>query len=213
MTSLVRKASFLAACGLLIASVAAAGVPSAINSSIGNGIKLGGTTGGVVDVLVAKTITVRDGSNAIIVGSNVVLNFSTCHAGDIKMSSLQPAHVGFFNCPARTVYALTNGSGVATFTIAGFSTGATPALSAACATVVADGQLLGNLLVSTVDENGIGGVNPTDGTLWQADRNSGIYRERSDYDANGLINPTDGSLWQQVRNAGGSSVSGAVACP
>jgi hypothetical protein len=214
MTGLVRKASFLAACGLLVAGVAMAGVPSAINSTIGNGIQLGGLTpGGAADPLVVKTITVRDGSNAIIAGSNVVLNFSTCHSGDIKLGNNQPNHVGNFNCAARTVFALTNASGVATFKITGFNTSVTPALSAACATVVADNQLLGNLLVSTFDLNGSAGVNAADPSVWLGDKNSGTYRERSDFDANGVVNPADGSVLLADKNQAGGITASTAACP
>jgi len=215
MTRLVRKASFLAACGLLIASVSLAGVPSAINSAIGSGVQLGGlvTAGGATDAFVTKTITVRDGSNALISGSNVVLNFATCHSGDIKLGSAQTFHVGNFNCAARTVYALTNGTGVATFRIAGNNTSATPAISTACATVVADGQLLGNLLVSTFDLNASAGVNAADPAVWLGDKNSGIYRSRSDFDANGTVNPADGAVLLADKNQAGGITGTVAACP
>ncbi|TMQ64058.1 MAG: hypothetical protein E6K78_09885 [Candidatus Eisenbacteria bacterium] len=223
---MVRKTSFLAVCGLVIAGVAVAGVPSAINSSIGSGVLLTArTTAGAPSEgtpFVTKSITVRDGSNALVVGSNVVINFGTCHQNGIKLDNFPgSAAIGIVNCAQHAVYALTNGSGVATFKIVGGDQeGAGPYLStsAPCATVVADGQLLGNLIVATLDMDNANGIIASDVAAWSSDRNvaigTGVNRQRSDYDGNGVVNAADVSIWSAARNfaiANGSQSTAACA--
>src|SRR5438093_924395 len=82
----------------------------------------------------------------------------------------------------------------------------------ATAGVTADGQLLGNLLVSTFDLNGSGGVNAADVSAWLVDKNSGVYRERSDFDGNGVVNAADVSLWLAERHQADPILVSALAC-
>lgn len=223
MTGLVRRATVFTAVGLLAASAAFAGVPSAGTSTLGANINLCGTNGAgtIADpaAVVLKTITVRDAASNPVPNSVVVINFSACTSPpaapqDGRLSSNQPFAGMFVNCAAKTVSAVTNGSGVASFRVVGstsFAGANGPGATLPCATVTADGVVLGSLRVGAFDLDGVGGVLPSDGSLWQQDRN-GAYRARSDYDGNLAVNPADGSLWQQIRNALGSSASGAV-CP
>ena len=79
--------------------------------------------------------------------------------------------------------------------------------------MVANGQILGNLLVSTFDLNGSGGVNAADLSVWLGDENGGVYRERSDFDASGTLNPADGSVLLLERNQSGGITGNVTTCP
>jgi hypothetical protein len=220
MTGLVRKATLLTAgCLLLVAGAAMAGVPSQANSSIGNVITWGTTNaGGTVDPLVQKTITVRDGSNNVVQNSTVVINFTTCTAGanGIRLASTQPFAGLLLSCANRTVTAITNASGVATFRIVGHANNAaglnSPGLGTTdCATVQADGNPLGTLSTAAYDHDGVGGVNVTDLGNFLADR-FGSYRQRSDYDGNDVLNVTDLGAFLAVRFGGGSTQAVGATC-
>ncbi|HTO91529.1 MAG TPA: hypothetical protein VMJ70_10400, partial [Candidatus Sulfotelmatobacter sp.] len=63
MTGLVRKATFLVACGVLVASAAMASVPSPANSTVPTCINLVGTNGTSADPAGAFTVTVKDLAN------------------------------------------------------------------------------------------------------------------------------------------------------
>jgi len=214
MTGLVRKATLLTACGCLMAGAAMAGVPDPANSVIGTGINLAGNTAGVVDVAVERTMTIRDAFNNPISNSTVVITFTNCTNQDIRLCNIQPSHPGLFNCAQKTVTAVTNASGVATFRIAGGATngGGNPAgAGVGCATVQADGVPMGNLTVGAFDDNNGGGVNPADLAAFLGDR-FGSYRGRSDFNWDGFVNPSDFSLILSVRFGGGSVSSCASAC-
>ena len=91
MTGLVRKATLLTACGMLLAAAAMAGVPSAANSTTPGAVLLVGrnvagpdTTDGVFQVVV------RDLANNPINASAVVVDFAAA-SSPIR-----------FNCRARS---------------------------------------------------------------------------------------------------------------
>ena len=94
MTGLVRKATLLSLCGLLVAAVAFAGTPSGTFSTFppNNCVKLVGRSGATAfDPGGTFTIIVRDGGGNLVPNSNVVLDFSSCpdvHMGD-QASNLQ----------------------------------------------------------------------------------------------------------------------------
>jgi hypothetical protein len=215
MTGLVRKASLITACGCLVAGAAMAGVPDPATSAIGTVINLGGNTAGTVDVRVEKTMTIRDAFNNLVSNSTVVITFTNCTNQDIRLCNNQPNHPGAqFNCGAKTVTAVTNASGVATFRIAGgaLNGGGNPAgAGAGCASVQADGVPMGSLTVGAFDENNAGGVNPGDIASFLSDR-FGSYRGRSDFNGDNLNNPSDLSLLLNVRFGGGSTASCASVC-
>lgn len=165
MTGLVRRATLITAVGLLAASAAMAGVPSAGNSTLGDPLIIlraysGSPSAAAVDQSIPKTIVVRDAANNPVPNSVVVLNFSACHAaGDIRIGSTQPA--GFFvNCAAKTVSGVTDATGTVVFRVVGASntsSAANPGAGEGCATVTADGVALGSLSVGTPDLNGARG--------------------------------------------------------
>ena len=231
MTGLVRKATLLSVCGLVAASVAMAGVPSAGNSTIGTGITLVGTAGGVVDVKGQKLIVVRDALNNPVQNSTVTINFTACTTAgaELRLCSTQPqAGVGV-SCGNHEVVALTDASGIATFRVVGNALnpgGGSPGLPAAGfgtagAVVKADGVTLGTLNVGAYDQNGAGGVGSVDLALVANDRfsvnnvtaNTGNFRGRSDFNGDGFVNSVDLALEAQVRFGPGSIASCASACP
>jgi len=227
MTGLVRKATLLSVCGLLGASAVMAGVPNAGNSSIGSGITLVGTAGGVADVKGQKLIVVRDALNQPVQNSTVTINFSAAANGsDIRLCSNQPfAGVGV-SCGNKEVVALTDATGTATFRVVGHAlnpgggvfNAPAPGFGVGAGTVKADGVTLGTLIVSTADENGLQGCNTVDLALFLNDdfsfniANPATERGRSDFNADGKVNVIDLGLILNIKNANGSTASCAVDC-
>ncbi len=216
MTGLLRKATLITAVGLMAASAALASVPSAGTSTVGTSINLGGTTGGAVDILALKTITVRDAANNPVPNSVVIINFSVCTAGDIRLCSVQPGLTlgQSVSCGAKTITGATNASGVVSFTIAGGAAnggGNPPGVGAGCASVTADGVPLGSLTVGCPDENSINGVDATDTANYFGDR-FGAYRGRSDLNGDGVVDVLDTARYFQFRFGGGSTASCGVNC-
>lgn len=230
MTGLVRKATLFSVCGLLAASAAMAGVPDPTKSVLGgtgDGLSIHlapQNNAGVLNTRATKLITVRDAGNNPIANSTVVITFTTCTNNDIRLCSVQPNHPGaLFNCAAKTATAVTNASGVATFLVAGGANnngGNPPGVGSGCATVRADGVLLGSLTVATPDENNIGGVSGSDLSSFGGDR-FGAYRGRSDFNADGAVTGADLSIFGQYRfpasvgqpgDASIASCSGGTVC-
>jgi hypothetical protein len=230
MTGLVRKATLLSVCGLLVAGVAMAGVPDPGHSVIGTGINLVGTTGGVADAHGQKLIVVKDAGGTPVQNSTVTINFTACTGQDIRLCSTQPfAGVGV-SCANKEVVVLTDASGTATFRVLGFALnpgGATnpnppaPGFGSGGATVKADGVLLGTLNVGAYDQNGTAGCSSVDLALVANDKFSfawsgggpASFRGRSDLDGNNLITSVDLALAATVKFAASSTVSCASACP
>src|SRR5262245_47026067 len=216
MTGLVRKATLMGVGGLLVAGAAMAGVPDPAASSIGVVINLGGNTAGTVDVRAEKTMTIRDAFNNPIGNSTVVITFTNCTSQDIRLCNNQPNHPGaLFNCAAKTVTAVTNAAGVATFRVAGGANnnGGNPAGAlAGCATVQADGVPMGSLTVGAPDENNTGGVTVADLSSFAGDR-FGLYRGRSDFNGDNAVTVADLAIFSQFRFGGGSNASCAAGCP
>ena len=222
MTGLVRRATLLTAVGLIAAGAASAGVPNAGNTSRPGAVVLvpKDPTAPLAAAAGLATFTVRDAANNPVPNSVVVVTMSGCTASEIRLSSNQP-HAGVFvNCAAKSVSAVTNGSGVATFRLLGriaahpgFASGA----AAQCGSVTADGVPLGTIGVAVADQNGAGGCNSADGSLFLADRDNaaGQNRSRSDYNGAGspAVNAADGSLFLQLRDFSGADVSEAADCP
>jgi hypothetical protein len=221
MTGLVRKATLMGVCGLLVAGSAMAGVPDPANSSIGLGINFGGSLGGAVDPLATKTVTIRDAFNNLVANSTVVVTFTNCTNSDMRLCGAQPHHPGaLFNCAAKTVTAVTDANGVATFRVAGGA--ANPGNNGAgvgvgCATVQADGVPMGSWTVGAPDENNGGGVSVADLGLFGADRFGVNYRGRSDFNWSGPpISVADLGIFGQFRFSAVSGNAGSscgVACP
>jgi hypothetical protein len=198
MTGLVRKATLLTFIGLLVASAALAGVPSPGNSTKPPCIRYIGTKLGAADPAGQFSVTVRDLANTVVANSNVVVDFSGCpdsHAGD----QANQVFAGLTVDPtAKTVRALSNGVGVATFRIVGGVTAIrNPFAGAGCAKIYADGVLLGSVTVEAFDQDGAAGVALGDLSLWAIDYYTPLspYFGRSDYDCSLGIGLPDLSIW------------------
>ncbi len=228
MTGLVRKAALMAALGLLVSAAAMASVPSPCNSTLPCGIQVIGSSAGAADPNGAFSITVRDLANNPVANSSVVLDFSAC-CNDVRLSSTQldPG----LTLVGKTVRAIANGSGVASFKVMGAATPSDPTPAAGCVKVYADGVLLTEgscqpsaLQCAVYDLNGAGGgpgVGAADLSRWLADffSSPAPYRARSDYDyavlCSKAIGAADLSKWLALFFAAGSTGNGPafVACP
>ncbi len=215
MTGLLRKAMLLACSGVLATSSAMAAVPSPADSSVPCGINLVGSTGGVADSRGEFTIIVRDLANNPIPGSSVVIDFNAC-TPDIRVCSVQPAGGVTADCAGVVgeINAVTDGAGTVVLRIVGGSnnSGSSPASGFKCATVYADGVNLRTLNVGAFDQNGGGGVSPTDISLWLPDSFDGDFEGRSDYNCSNTISPTDLSVLLGASLGGGSFNSCAAYC-
>jgi hypothetical protein len=166
MTGLVRKATLLTACGLLLAGAAMASVPSAANSTVPCAIVVVGDDGVVASSAQTVSITVRDLANNPIQNSSVVIDFTGCNAAaDPGPSTIQKGVNGeIVDCVSKTVRAVTNVSGVVNMDVQGLASGtaagATP--NGACAQIFADGVLLATVQVAGYDLDGASGVTAGD---------------------------------------------------
>jgi hypothetical protein len=211
------------ACALAAPAFAEIPVPDPNCCDVPCAIAVVGTNGGVPDPAGAFTVIVRSFNCDPLVNSTVWIDFTEC-APDIYVCGTQPdAHR--VDCPTRSVYAISNALGRASFTIVGGAknpSGNAPGYAGptfcghagtiACAKVYADGVLLAKIGVSAYDQNLAGGVNPADISAWLADAFSGTYYGRSDYDASATLAPPDLSKLLGVALGGGSTSSCAVYC-
>jgi hypothetical protein len=212
MTGLVRKATLLTVCGLLVAGAAMAGVPSPSNSTkSSNCVRYVGLKVGVADPAGLFTVTVKDLVPNVIANSQVVIDFSAC--GDTHSANQASQEVALnltVDGTNKTVRALTNGSGVATCKIVGGVTASrTPVAAANCAKIFADGVLLSSVSVNAFDQDGAGGVALADLSLWSTDFYSGLNQRRSDYDCNNAVALPDLSIWATDFYSTNSSASGS----
>jgi hypothetical protein len=180
MTGLVRKATLLTLCGLIVAGAAMAGVPSAATSTIpSGGIKLGvfGQNPGPgmridalgqPDVSFEFTVTVRDLASNVVPNVLVSVDFSACHHLSIAQDQAQPGTT--VDCTGHIVSVMTNGVGVAAFRIVGggsVPTEVPPATNPTigCGVIKVGTTVLGNVRVATPDQDhfsGPGGITAGD---------------------------------------------------
>jgi len=204
MTGLVRKATLIAACGLFVASVAMASVPSPGNSICPPCVQLVGQSGGVSDPAGNFTVTVRDLANIPINNSLVVIDLSACSG--LQICGTQPGLT--VDCATQTVRGFTGPTGTITISILGHannSGGDQPPFNPAnCAKIFADGVLLCSPSVQTYDMDG-GGMGPADLSAWLGDFFGPDNPSRADYDCSGSLGPSDLSQWLTVFFASGSS--------
>lgn len=216
MTGLVRKAAAFAACGMVVAAVAFAGVPSPGNSTIPLRINLVGHDIGTgqpdaAQLFSSVSVTVRDLGNNPIANSSVVIDFSGC-ISDTRIGDVQPLAGLAVNCGTKGVSALTDVAGVATFTIEGGGIAAAPAHAFGAGKVYADGVLLGNINVGLFDLNGTTGVDGLDLALFGGDVFSPGAEDRADYDNSGAVDGLDLAV-MGAAIFGTSSASAATYCP
>ena len=211
MTGLVRKATLLTAAGLLVASVAMAGVPSETNSTKPACISMVGSVAGVPDAAGQFTVVVRDLANNPLNGASVVIDLS--NANDLAICDDQLDVNALVNCAAKTVRKFTDVTGSVTFIVLGGSNGggnASTLLNGG--RIYANGTLIGSPTVSAFDLDGSSGVGANDLSAWLGDFGSGQNYGRSDYDCSGGIGANDLSLWLGAFGSGASAASCAVSC-
>ncbi len=216
MSGLLRKAMLFGCMGVMAASSAMASVPSPADSDVPCGLNLVGSTGGVADSHGQFTITVRDLAHNPIAGSSVVIDFSACSA-DIRVCSVQPVAGVSADCSGAvgSISSVSDGAGSVVLRVVGGARNTaahTVGAGFKCATVYADGVNLGTINVGAFDENGAGGVNPADISVFLPDQFDfpGTYRGRSDYNCTNSINPADLSLLLGVV-LGASSINSCAA--
>jgi hypothetical protein len=214
MTGLVRKATLLAVCGLLVmAATALAGVPDPAHCTKPAFIKVVGYSGTTPDSRGTFTVTVRDIGNFPVVNSLVVIDFTG--TADIKLCNTQPQGLDCVVGPPvqKDVWARTNASGVATFTIVGAcnNTGASAGAGLNGVTIKADYVTIGVATAVVFDENGAipgnNGVTAADFVSLLKDWGSGTYFGRSDFALDGppIITAADFVPWLKCWGDGTSS--------
>jgi len=212
MTGLVRKATLLTAAGLLAASAAMAGVPSAANSTVPACISLVGSSAGVPDALGSFSVTVRDLANNPLNGASVVIDLSGCT--DIAICDDQLDVDALVNCAAKTTRKFTDALGNVSFIVLGGSNGAGNATTLLNgAKIYANGTQIGNPTAAAYDLDGALGLGANDFSAFLSDFASGIAYGRSDFDCSGNIGANDLSAWLSAFSAGASNTSCAVSCP
>jgi hypothetical protein len=232
MTGLVRKATLLGVCGLILAATASANVPDPTKSTVPGFIKVGGTQSlaGVPDPTISYTVTVRDFANNPIAGSFVEINFTNCTDTELCTAVIAGQTV---DCTNKAVRATTNASGQAVVTVLGAADnpGTTvppaiwPGAGAGCVRVYGDGIQLGTATSVTYDQNGGtvlpgpgggNGVTPVELSISKNDIGAvglgAAYKGRSDYSTDGALSPVDLSFHKTVVGNSGLGTGSAGGC-
>src|SRR5262249_30833578 len=145
-------------------------------------------------------------------GASIVVDFSQCADVAICQDQLDPNVL--VNCAALTVRGFSDLTGTARFTILGASKGAGRATAVdACARIYANGVLLRNTRVATLDLDGANGVGISDLSVWLSDFGSGTPYARDDFDHNGVVGINDLAVWLTEFGSGRSSQSCGATCP
>jgi hypothetical protein len=215
MTGVIRKATLLAAIGLLAATVGMARVPDYTRCTFPAFIKVVGTKGTVPDPAGTFSITMRDMGNFPIIGCVVTLDFTAC-------TDMRLCNGAGVTCTPAMVSGTTNGSGVVTFTVVGGGRhpgGTFAGPGAGCVEMRGDGYLMGVATAIVYDLNGAtagtgkNGVLITDLPLFLNDwHGTGLpYVGRSDYNQNGAVQITDLpnwlTLWGATNSSGGCATT------
>ena len=211
MTGLVRKATLLTAAGLLAASAAMAGVPSAANSTTPSCISLVGNTAGVPDATGTFTVVVRDLANNPLSGASVVVDLSGCT--ELAICDDQLDANALVTCGSKTTRKFTDGLGSVTFTVLGGGNGNPAATLLGGAKIFANGTLIASPTAAAYDQDGQLGIGASDLSSFLGDFASGINYGRSDFDCTGSIGAGDLSAWLTVFANGTSQASCVTACP
>src|SRR5262249_51721618 len=217
MTGLVRKATLLSAAGLLIASVAMAGVPSAGNSTVPGCIKLVGykIIAGVntPDPHGTFSVVVKDLGGVPLNGASVVIDLGNCP--DLRLCNDQQDAAALVNCASKTTRKFTDATGTVTFTVLGGSKGpGTASELQGAGRIFANGTLIGSPSVASFDLDGQSGVGINDLSVWLVDFGTlgNPAFGRSDFDCNHIIGINDLSVWLQEFGFTTSVASCAVNC-
>ena len=178
MTHLVRKATLLTGCGLMLAGMTMAKPPSPGNSTIApqvhtyDGITTGGPSVGEngiysdADFCSSTNFTMRDYSNVPVPYVLVTLDFSRCPAGAIKLCTNQDDAGITIDCLAKTASKSTDALGFVSFNLR--ATGSVPnATLPVCADLYGNGFPMGTITLALhrYDLDNTGTVTGFDGSL------------------------------------------------
>jgi hypothetical protein len=188
------------------------------DSDIPCGINLVGTHNGVADPRGEFSIVVRDLAHTAVPDCEVTIDFGAC--GDIRIATVQPSPGVTVECLAShhaLVHATTDALGTVRMSIVGFATNTaahSPGAGFKCATVYAGTTNLGTINVAAFDQNGAGGVNAADISVWLPDAFDfpTVYRGRSDFNCTNSVNPADLSILLATLFGSGSIESAADYC-
>ena len=208
--------ALVALCSVAPAIARAAPVPSPANCTIPSHVVLvGRDASGAADPLGSITLVIRKLTNEPIAQASISIDFHNTEDMQPSLVQPDPSVTVFCGGGKAIVRAFTDNNGQATIRIVGRAFHSVPGgAQAPTLDVFANGVLLGTVPVSAFDQDGGGGVNPADESLFFADFFSGQYWARSDFDGNGALGPNDLSLWEQAFFASNSVQSGgASACP
>lgn len=216
MTGLVRKASLLVVLGLLVtAAVAGAGIPDPAQSIVPTFIDLVGCKAGVADPYGAFAVTVNDAAGNPVQGCEVDVVF----ASDLKVYNAMTGLT--VDCGARSVTAVSDATGIASFTITGATINTNGVVAGSGlngATIYACEIALGQATVCVFDQSGAVsglGVSAIDLSGWVGDfakLGTQGYKGRSDYDHNGTISAIDLAFWVKVFALGNSAAGCGTLC-
>jgi hypothetical protein len=215
-SSSIRRSLFVALSMLATLSVAPDARAQTVQYCVDGpcGVRLVGTSGGVADP--HGEITLKIGLAPLctpLANVPVTLEFGACDP-DIRLCELQPGWSGAVSC--RMLFGFTDNDGSITFRLVGGATnttGAAPGYGGAACTggcvVVRVNEMIASqrLSVAAYDQNGSGGVNPADISVWLVDTFSNTYFARSDFDFNNAVTPADLSLLLDVSLDGQSAQS------
>jgi len=209
-------AAFAALCSLAPPLAHASNIPYPPNCTIPSHVVLTGLDAhGAADPLGTMTFEIRSLVNLPL--NNAVLAIDFGQTPDVRPSEVQPdPSVTQVFCAAGgpIVQAFTDINGRVTIRLVGRAYhSAASGAHAPTLQIFCNGVFLSTVPVSAFDQDGGGGLNPADESLFFSDFFSGQYWARSDFDGNGALGPNDLSLWEQAFFASNSVQSGAGTCP
>ena len=196
---------------VLAPTTSRATTPSPGNSTAPACITLVGSDGTDASALGTFTVIHRDLANNPIAGAQIVVDLS--NAADVRLCAQQLAPGVVVDCPNGRATAVTDGNGVATFTLLGGSIGGAGITLLNGGRIYADGVLIKSPTVAAYDLDGHSGVGANDLATWLSDFGSGQPYGRGDYDCSGGLGANDFSLWLSAFGAGTQIASCAASCP
>lgn len=203
----------LACLGGSLAQAGSDGVPSWPNSTVPDGIFLVGLGPAGPDSATGHfEIVVRDWVNQPVGYVTVILEFAG--AGDYLIATDQMDPRLHVRCDHRTVYTVSDGAGVARFTIVGAARYPPPFPGSNNVVGVSiDGSSFGSTRCRSFDLNGTGGVSLPDVSVWGSDFFGDLHPTRSDFDSDGRVTLLDLARWVKAYLEGASFNSAPAYCP
>jgi hypothetical protein len=200
----MKATTFLTLATLTLACAGAdASTPSPADCTVPCGINLVGLTNTLgADAIGTFEIVVRNLAHDPIAGADVQIVFGGCEP-DLRLCRDQPGTGSttpvtvLCGTGGATARAVTDANGSVRLALIGHASNThsnAPAAGWQCAKVYADGVLIADLNVGAYDQNGAGGANPADASIWSEDNWDEDYESRSDLNCTHTINPVDLSL-------------------